>query len=134
MAESKGILPSENVNTLGNAKKKWENVYSNKFNGLTLEKSVPANALFTDTTYEAATQKKDGLLSASDKKKLDKVTMNSDGNLFPNQLRPPLQRSAVYAKGDIAFHDSLPSWAYLECTQAGTTSESEPTFGGGQSS
>ena len=57
---------------------------------------------------------------------------NSDDNAHPNRLRPPLQRSAVYAKGDIAFHDSLPSWAYLECTQAGTTSNTEPVFGGAE--
>ena len=33
MAENKGVLPSSNVNTLGNANNKWENVYSKKFTG-----------------------------------------------------------------------------------------------------
>lgn len=33
MAENKGVLPSSNVNTLGNANNKWENVYANKFTG-----------------------------------------------------------------------------------------------------
>lgn len=37
----------------------------------TLNADVPENAKFTDTTYEVATQSTDGLLSASDKMKLD---------------------------------------------------------------
>lgn len=36
----------------------------------TLGKSVPANAVFTDTTYGTATESANGLLSTSDKKKL----------------------------------------------------------------
>ena len=36
----------------------------------TLGKSVPSNAVFTDTTYGTATESTNGLLSASDKKKL----------------------------------------------------------------
>lgn len=57
---------------------------------------------------------------------------NAKGNSHPNQLRPPLKRSTAYAKGDICFHDSLPSWAYLECITAGTTAETEQDFGGGR--
>ena len=57
---------------------------------------------------------------------------NNDEHAHPNRLRPPLQRSTTYAKGDIAFHDSLPSWAYLECTQAGTTSDNELNAGSAQ--
>lgn len=41
------------------------------------------------------------------------------------------KNSTAYAVGDIAFSPQLPSWAYLECTQAGTTAETEPVFGGG---
>lgn len=59
---------------------------------------------------------------------------NAKGNSHPNQLRPPLKRSTAYAKGDICFHDSLPSYAYLECITAGTTAETEPAFGGGRAS
>lgn len=55
---------------------------------------------------------------------------NAKGNSHPHQLRPALKRSTVYAKGDICFHDSLPSYAYLECVTAGTTDESEPDFSG----
>lgn len=57
---------------------------------------------------------------------------NSDDHAHPNRLRPPLKRSTTYAKGDIAFHDSFPSWAYLECTQAGTTSDNELNAGNAQ--
>lgn len=59
---------------------------------------------------------------------------NAKGNSHPHQLRPPLKRSTAYAKGDICFHDSLPSYAYLECITAGTTAETEPSFGGGRAS
>lgn len=55
---------------------------------------------------------------------------NADTHAHPNRLRPDLRRSTAYAVGDIAFHDRLPSWAYLECVQAGTTSDTELAFGG----
>lgn len=40
-----------------------------------------------------------------------------------------LQRNKAYAVGDIAYSPNLPSWAYLECTAAGTTGGTEPSFG-----
>ena len=39
----------------------------------TLGKSVPSNAVFTDTTYNEATESASGLMSAADKVKLNKV-------------------------------------------------------------
>ena len=39
-----------------------------------------------------------------------------------------LQRNTAYSIGDIAYSPNLPSWAYLECTSAGTTGASEPDF------
>ena len=39
-----------------------------------------------------------------------------------------LKRNKTYSVGDIAYSPSLPSWAYLECTTAGTTGASEPDF------
>lgn len=47
MAENKGVLPSSNVNTLGNANNKWENVYSNKFTGAVAGNAATATALQT---------------------------------------------------------------------------------------
>lgn len=40
-----------------------------------------------------------------------------------------LKRNKTYSVGDIAYSPSLPSWAYLECTTAGTTGAFEPYFG-----
>ena len=50
----------------GNAKKA-------KSSGYTIKTSVPANAKFTDTTYDPATPSKQGLMSADDKAKLDGI-------------------------------------------------------------
>jgi len=38
------------------------------------------------------------------------------------------QASTAYAVGDIAYSTTLPSYAYLECTVAGTTAATEPTW------
>ena len=45
-------------------------------NGHTVNADVPADAVFTDTTYEPATSSTDGLMSAADKNKLDSNTCN----------------------------------------------------------
>ncbi len=39
-----------------------------------------------------------------------------------------LQRNKEYKVGDIVYSTKLPSWAYLECTQAGTTAAAEPNL------
>lgn len=39
-----------------------------------------------------------------------------------------LQRKKAYKVGDIVYSSKLPSWAYLECTQAGTTGNTEPNL------
>lgn len=49
-----------------------------KDSGFTIAKSVPSNAIFTDTTYSVATASKEGLMSAADKKKLDGITGSGD--------------------------------------------------------
>lgn len=64
----------------------------------------------------------------------DLIDHNTNPKSHPHQLRPPLKRSTAYSVGDICFHDSLPSYAYLECITAGTTAESEQNFGGGRAS
>lgn len=60
------------------------------------------------------------------------VDHNTNPKSHPHQLRPPLKRSTAYTKGDICFHDSLPSYAYLECITAGTTAETEQDFVGAE--
>lgn len=47
---------------------------SAKTNGHTVNKDVPSDAVFTDTTYSDATQSTHGLMSSSDKIKLDGIT------------------------------------------------------------
>ena len=39
-----------------------------------------------------------------------------------------LQRKKAYKVGDIVYSSKLPSWAHLECTQAGTTGNTEPNL------
>ena len=39
-----------------------------------------------------------------------------------------LQRNKTYAVEDIAYSFGLPSWSYLECTEAGTTAAAEPSY------
>lgn len=45
--------------------------------GYSLGTSVPSDAVFTDTTYEPATQSADGLMSSADKTKLDSIVIPS---------------------------------------------------------
>lgn len=49
-----------------------------KVNGRTVETDVPANAAFTDTTYENATARSPGLMSAEDYSKLAAFSAASD--------------------------------------------------------
>lgn len=52
----------------------------------TLAKSVPSNAVFTDTTYSEATSSTAGLLSSSDKAKLDTIASSADAVSFSQSL------------------------------------------------
>ena len=49
----------------------------------TLGKSVPSDAVFTDTTYNAATTSAAGLMSASDKSKLDGISSGANAYTLP---------------------------------------------------
>ena len=64
-----------------------------------LEKSVPSNAVFTDTTYGVASQTANGLLSASDKKKLDSISSNATHIVVDTSLNAssvnPVQNKAI---------------------------------------
>lgn len=50
--------------------------------GHTIAADVPANAKFTDTTYTAATASKDGLMSKTDKSKVDGVEVGAQANVI----------------------------------------------------
>jgi hypothetical protein len=63
-------------------------------NGHTVETDVPAGAVFTDTTYVEATGEKAGLLSASDKTKLDSLEFDEEITENSGKL---VTSGAVYA-------------------------------------
>lgn len=52
-----------------------------KVNNHTVEKDVPANAVFTDTTYSAATTEANGLMSSTDKTKLNGIASGAEANV-----------------------------------------------------
>ena len=56
-------------------------------------------------------------------KKAERTDLESTAS-FVNRL----QRKKAYKVGDIVYSTKLPSWAYLECTQAGTTGNTEPNL------
>lgn len=56
-------------------------------------------------------------------KKAEQTDLESTAS-FVNRLR----RKKAYKVGDIVYSSKLPSWAYLECTQAGTTAATEPNL------
>lgn len=53
-----------------------------KVNNHTIEKDVPSNAVFTDTTYENATTTTAGLMSSEDKEILDKLKEDNNWKEF----------------------------------------------------
>lgn len=63
-----------------------------------LEKSVPSNAVFTDTTYGVATQSANGLMSGSDKTKLDGVETGANKTTVTNNLTTTSTTNALSAK------------------------------------
>ena len=68
----------------------------------TLGKSVPSNAVFTDTTYGDATTSASGLMSSGDKSKLDGIASGANKTIVDSSLSAsstnPVQNKAVYAK------------------------------------
>lgn len=54
-----------------------------KDSGYTIASNVPANAKFTDTTYSTATTSKNGLMSSTDKSKLDGIAANANNYTLP---------------------------------------------------
>lgn len=70
-----------------------------------------------------------GEISVTDNNGEITITTSDSSTSFYGALNL-LKRNKTYAVGDIAYSPNLPSWAYLECIQAGTTGETEPVFGG----
>lgn len=70
-------------------------------NGHTVEADVPADAVFTDTTYDAATQTEDGLMSVADKTKLDGIEEGANKTVVDTALSStstnPVQNKVINA-------------------------------------
>lgn len=79
--------------------------------GFTLGKSVPSNAVFTDTTYSAATASAEGLMSAADKSKLDGIAAGANkttvDSSFVSNSTNPVQSKVVKAALDNKLETSL---------------------------
>lgn len=74
-----GLVATDNNFTDGQVLVADGNGKKAKSSGFTIKTSVPANAKFTDTTYDPATQSKQGLMSAADKAKLDRIDSSLEG-------------------------------------------------------
>lgn len=61
----------------------------------TVAKDVPADAVFTDTTYEVATAEKDGLMSLADKKKIDGLHAVATSGSFADLENKPVIEATV---------------------------------------
>lgn len=61
----------------------------------TLGKSVPSNAVFTDTTYNIATQSSSGLISATDKKVMDAIGGQTNLGSFTDKTIGDLQTALL---------------------------------------
>ena len=74
-----------------------------KSSGFTIESSVPANAKFTDTTYNPATQGANGLMSSTDKKKLDGIEEGANKYIHPehDEASLDLYKIKVDAEGHV---------------------------------
>lgn len=66
---------------------------------------------------------KSGLVPAPEAGSQATKYLRADGTWQVPDERLILQRNKAYAVGDIAYHKDLPSWARLECVQAGTTGD-----------
>ena len=66
----------------------------------TLGKSVPSNAVFTDTTYTVASTSKDGLMSSTDKTTLNSVVSRMKRNVFVITDSYGVYKSNSDASGD----------------------------------
>lgn len=75
-----------------------------KSSGFTIESSVPANAKFTDTTYNPATQGANGLMSSTDKKKLDGIEEGANKYIHPahTEVSNGFVRVTVDAEGHVS--------------------------------
>ena len=76
-------------------------------NGHTVNSDVPANAKFTDTTYSDATTSAHGLMSASDKSKLNGIAAGANKTTILNSLAATTTGYALDAIQGKALNDKI---------------------------
>ncbi len=80
---------------------------SEKVNNHTVNSDVPANAKFTDTTYSDATTSAHGLMSASDKSKLNGIAAGANKTTILNSLAATTTGYALDAIQGKALNDKI---------------------------
>ncbi|WP_110954795.1 phage tail protein [Anaerosinus massiliensis] len=89
---------------------------------------------FKEITYNSDLLKKTWVLketiTPATHNELSRVVMDlvSNNDFIPS-LTNLRKNSTAYVVGDCKNSSTLPSWAYLECTVAGTTASAEPAWG-----
>lgn len=83
--------------------------------GYSINKTVPEDAQFTDTTYSAATDTEAGLMSAADKTKLDSIEEPGDGEIILTQ--------SGQQKGSFTLNQD--TGAFIDLSYEAATTESE---------
>lgn len=76
-------------------------------NGYSVKSDVPEDAVFTDTTYNIATQSSNGLLSADDKTKLDGIQEGANNIVIANDLTTIATGFALDATQGKILKDSI---------------------------
>ena len=94
--------------------------------------TTSADPLDTSTAY-AGQEITDGTVkwiveTLGNVKTINGEAPDASGNINIQTGLNLLTRNKAYTVGDIAYSPNLPSWAFLECTLAGTTGAAEPSF------
>ena len=79
-----------------------------KVNNHTVEKDVPNDAIFTDTTYSDATTSSSGLMTSSDKSKLDGIEENANNVTVVNNLTSTSEIDALSANQGRFIYNQIP--------------------------
>ncbi len=80
---------------------------ADKVNNLTVETAVPVGAVFTDTTYEAVTTEKDGLMSFSDKLKLNGIESGANFTQIIDSLESEETLKALSANQGKVLNENI---------------------------
>ena len=104
------------------------------FNGHSILKDVPADAVFTDTTYSVATSSTDGLMSSTDKSSLDTVVTNLDGHTVAsdvpaNAVFTDTTSLTIMSYGSSTWNDFITAYRSNALVYCRASSNSNPATG-----